>query len=122
MEKRISPLFRLLGTVLGLTLVASLLVILLGLVFHWNTPVQFSNGFFAAAAVSIVLGTFTVTGGFQQRGAFSLMYAETSSQASLSERTQRTMADINQRYGTLIVLISTGVLLVGIAVAIPQLF
>jgi hypothetical protein len=122
MEKQISPILRLVGTILGLTLLASLIVVIVGLVFQWNTPVQFSNGFFAAGAISIVLGTFTITGGLQQRGMFSLMYAETSSQASISERAQRMMADINQRYGMMILLISTGLLLVGIAVLIPQLF
>jgi hypothetical protein len=121
-EKKNSPILRLLGTVLGLTLVVSLIVTLIGIMFQWNTPVQFSNGFFAAGALAIVLGTFTVTAGFEQRGTFSLLYAETASQASISERTQRMMADINQRYGTLILLISTGLLLVGIAIAIPQLF
>lgn len=122
MEKPNSPILRLLGTILGLTLVVSLIVSIIGIVFQWSTPVQFSNGFFAAGAIAIVLGTFTVTGGFQQRGTFSLMYAETASQASTSERAQRMMADFNQRYGTLIVLISTGLLLIGIAIAIPKLF
>jgi hypothetical protein len=60
--------------------------------------------------------------GFEQRGDASLVYSETASQASLAECTQHMMADISQRYSVLIVLISTGLLLVGIAILIPRLF
>jgi hypothetical protein len=64
----------------------------------------------------------SVTGGFQQRASFSLTYAETASQASISERGKRMMADIHQRYGALILMIGTGLLLICISVMIPQLF
>ena len=51
MQRNTSPVFRLLGTVFGLTLLVSLIVVILGSVFHWNTSVEFSNGFFAAGAL-----------------------------------------------------------------------
>jgi hypothetical protein len=120
MEQRSSHVLRLAAVILGIALIMSLIVLIVGLVLQWNQPVQFSNGFFAAGAIVIVLGTFSITGGFQQRGSFSITYAESAGQASLSERTQRLMIDINQRYGTLVVLISTGLLLIGIAVLIGQ--
>lgn len=122
MEKQISPILRLTGTMLGLTLLISLIVVAIGLVFQWNTPAQFSNGFFIAGAIVVVLGTFSITGGFQQRASFSLTYAETASQAPISERGKRMMSDINQRYGAMILMIGTGLLLIAISVTIPQLF
>ena len=122
MEKQISPVLRLAGTMFGLTLLISLFVAVIGLVLQWSIPVQFSNGFFIAGAIVVVLGTFSITGGFQQRVNFPLIYAETASQASISERGKRMMADINQRYGALILMIGTGLLLIAISAAIPQLF
>jgi len=71
-------------------------------------------------AFVIVMGVLSVTGGFTQRGNFNTMYAETAGQANQAERNQRWAAEITQRYGTMIILLATGVLLVGIAVAIGK--
>ena len=122
MEKKKSHILRLVGTILGLTLLASLIVAIVGVVFQWNTSAQFSNGFFAAGALVTVLGAFSVTGGFQQRASFPLTYAETASHASIAARGQRMMADINQRYGAMVLMIGTGLLLIAISIAIPRLF
>ena len=93
----------------------------MGMFAHWQTSVQFSNGFFAAGMIVVVFGILSVAGGFQQRANFPLTYAETASQASISERTQRMIADINQRYGTMILMLGSGILLIVISVAIHQL-
>ena len=122
MEKKSSYVIRLAGIILGSTLLVSLVVLLAGIVLRWNTAVQFSNGFFIAGAIAIIFGVFEVAGGFQQRASFPIAYAETASDASLAERGQRMMADINQRYGVLILMISMGLLLVVISMAIPELF
>jgi hypothetical protein len=122
MDNQHSSVLRLVGTILGFTLLASLIVVIMGLALQWKTPVQFSNGFFVAGAIVIVLGVFSVAGGFGQRANFSITYAETAGQASLAERTQRMMGDINQRYGALILMAVTGLLLIAISIAIPQLF
>jgi uncharacterized membrane protein len=122
MQKQTSHLLRLVVVILGLTFLASLVVLVIGMVFQWSTPVQFSNGFFGAGLIVIVLGTFSVTGGLHQRSNPSLAYAETASHASIAERGQRMMADINQRYSSMVLMIGTGLLLVGIGILIPQLF
>lgn len=122
MEKTNRHLLRLVGVIFGLTLLISLIVVIIGMVYEWKTPVQYSNGFLAAGAIAIVLGTFSVTGGLQQRASFPLAYAETASQASLSERAQRMVADINQRYGMLVLLMAVGFLLILISIAINSLF
>ena len=122
MEKKNSSILRHAGILLGLTLVVSLIVLIVGIVRQWNTAVQFSNGFFIAGVIVIVFGTFSVAGGFQQRASFPVAYAETVSDASLAERGQRMLADINQRYGTLVLMIGTGLLLIAISIALPELF
>lgn len=122
MEQKGSLWLRLLGTMLGITLLVSAIVGGIGMFFHWNTPTQFSNGFFAAGMIVIVFGILSVTGGFQQRANAPLLYAETASDASASARAQRMMADINQRYGMLILMIGSGILLIALSVAVYQLF
>ena len=120
MEKKNTHILRLVRIVLGLTILVSLIVLVFGLVSQWSTPVQFSNGFFVAGALVIVLGLFSVAGGFGQRANFSMTYAESAGQASIAERTQRMMADINQRYGSMIILVGVGILLIGVSVVIGQ--
>jgi hypothetical protein len=121
MAQKSSFFLRLAGIILGLTLLASLIVIVIGLICRWSQPVQFSNGFFIAGVIAILLGTLSVAGGFEQRASFAITYTETAGQASIPERTQRIMADINQRYGILILLAAAGILLIGISVAIGML-
>ena len=121
MERKRSPFLRLIGVIFGLTLIVSLLIGVIGLVNQWSSPVQFSNAFFVAGLIAIVIGTFSVAGGFQQRGSVSITYAESAGQASISERTQRMMVDINQRYGMMVLLMGVGALLIVISIAINTL-
>jgi hypothetical protein len=118
MEKKSTHVFGLVGVILGITLAVSLIVVLIGLVYDWDQPVQFSNGFFIAGAIVILLGTLSVAGSFQQRANFQITYAESAGQASIPERAQRMVGDINQRYGMLVLMIGAGVLLIGISVTI----
>ena len=122
MAKRITHILSLAGIVSGLACLVALIVTIVGLVLQWKTPAQFSNGFFAAGALFIVLGIFSVTGGFQQRSKFSIVYAESAGQAPISERVQRMMADINQRYSAMVLSIGTGLLLIVISISVHQIF
>jgi hypothetical protein len=83
--------------------------------------VQFSNGFFIAGVIIILIGTLSVVGGLEQRGDFPITYAESAGPASISERAQRMMADINQRYSTLTLLVFVRVLLFAISIAVNTL-
>ncbi len=109
------------GKILGTTVVISLAVLLIGSLLHWADPVKYSNGFFTAGAILIVLGVYSVVGGFAQRADYKMTYAETAGQANLAERNQRMAGEITQRYGTMIFLLVTGLLLILIAVGIGQL-
>jgi hypothetical protein len=120
MEKKNTHILRLVRIVLGLTTLVSLIVLVFGLVSQWNTPVQFSNGFFIAGVLVIVLGLVSVAGGYDQRAEFNILYAQTMGESSLAERTQRMMAEIDQRYGTMIILVGVGILLIGVSVVIGQ--
>jgi hypothetical protein len=120
MDKKNSHILRLLGTILGLTLLVSLIVLVFGMVSRWNTSMQFSNGFFIAGVLVIAFGFLSISGGLEHRADFSLIYAESVRQASIAERTQQMMANINQGYRNLVVLAGVGILLIAISIVIGQ--
>ena len=113
---------RLAGKILATTVLIGLAVFLLGYLLHWNQPAQYSNGFFVTGAILIVLGILSVAGGIAQRTNFDILYAESAGQADIAERNQRTVSEITQRYGNMIFLLVTGLLLILIAVVIGQLY
>jgi len=100
MEKKGAHFLRLAGLILGATLAISLLVLLIGYIYQWDKSVQFSNAFFAAGAVTIILGIFSITGKFAKH----------------------VVIEVAERYGVVILLLSTGLLLISIAIAIGRLF
>jgi hypothetical protein len=118
MDNKSSHYLKLAGIILAATLVVSLIVLIIGWVNRWNEPAQFSNAFFIAGALLTGLGVLSVSGGFAQRGNFNLTYAESAGQDNISQRTQRMMGEINQRYGTMTLLGITGILLMVISVVI----
>jgi hypothetical protein len=122
MEKHEHHFLKLAGKIIGTTVLITLAVFLLGVLLSWDQPIQYSNGFFIAGAIMVVLGVYTVAGGFAQRANFGMTYAESAGQANLAERNQRTAAELTQRYGTMIFLVATGLLLILIAVGIGQFF
>ena len=121
MEKQSVQLLRLFGKTLGATALISVGVLITGFLLQWNEPVKFSNAFFAAGAVVIGLGIMSVAGGFAQRADFRMTYAETAGDANIAERNQRVAADITQRYGSMILLMTTGILLIVISVVIGEI-
>jgi hypothetical protein len=100
MPMQVTRLLRMAGRILGTTLVISLLILLVGFVYYWNSPGSFSNAFFITGAILIVLGVASVTSVFFQRIA----------------------AEITQRYRILIFLAVTGLLLIVIAIWIDNSF
>lgn len=58
MEKKSTYFLRLAGMILGSTLVISLLILLIGYIYLWNEPVEFSNAFLIVGAIIIVLGSY----------------------------------------------------------------
>jgi hypothetical protein len=122
MKKHEHHFLKLAAKIVGTTALFVLAVLLLGSFLSWNQPVQYSNGFFAAGAIMVVVGVYTVAGGFVQRADFHMTYAESAGQAGIAERNQRTVTDIAQRYGTMIFLVMTGLLLILIAVGIGRFF
>ncbi|MEW6239395.1 MAG: hypothetical protein AB1564_01120 [Chloroflexota bacterium] len=121
MEAAVSFYLRLARMIALAALILSVLLGGIGWLLGWRTSTQFSNGFFIGGGVLIVLGVFSVMGGFSQRADFKMTYSRTASPANIGERARQMIADVNQGYNALIFLTLTGVLLIGIAVLISNL-
>ena len=94
MEKASSHFLRLAGKILGTAVGISLIVVLIGYFLGWDNPVKYSNAFFWAGAILVVMGVLSVTGGFEQRANFGVTYAESAGDANIAERNQRMAVDI----------------------------
>ncbi len=121
MKQYLYHYLRLIGVALLIAVLLGLVVLGLGWLRKWNTPIQYSNGFFAAGAISIVLGLFSVMGGFSMRSDFKVLYSQSAGAMNLAERGKLWMADITQGYGSLILLSLTGALLVGVSIFVGRL-
>jgi hypothetical protein len=95
---------------------------LVGWLLHWNTTTQFSNGFFGAGAILIVLGLFSVVGGFGMRSDFKMLYSQSAGDMNTLERSRRWIADMAQGYAFFSFLLLTGLFLIGFAILIPNVF
>jgi|GEM_PF-725008 len=120
MERQSVQFLRLFGKILGATAILSLIILLTGYFLKWNTPIQYSNAFFWAGAIVIVLGVLSVGGGFAQRANFAITYAESAGDANIAERNQRMAADIAQRYGSMLSMLLTGILLIVVSMVIGE--
>ena len=56
MEKHEHHFLKLAGKIIGTTMLIALGVLLLGYFLSWDQPIQYSNGFFVAGAIMVVLG------------------------------------------------------------------
>jgi hypothetical protein len=120
MKKYLIHYLRLAGTAALIAIIAGGSVLGIGWLRGWQTAIQFSNGFFAAGAIVLVLGFATVSGGFRMRSDFGVLYSQSAGDMSLSDRTKLWVADITQGYGALILLTFAGLLLIGVAILVGR--
>lgn len=73
---------------------------------------------FFGGAIWVILGVFTEAGRFTQQANLGITFCETAAVDIIREREQRAAAEVFQRYGTMILMIVTGLLLIGLGVAI----
>jgi hypothetical protein len=107
----------------GIALLAAIAIgsvlTLIGLLAKWTTAVEFSNAFFIAGSVVIIIGISFVLGGDIIRGDVRIYYA---SGVKVNERINRVMTDTLQAYRGLIAFSMCGVFLIAASVVIGSLF
>jgi hypothetical protein len=111
-------ILRLLGVTLLLAILIGIITACLGWLLGWKTGTQFSNGLFLLGGIAIILGIFSVLGGFGMRSDFHVVYSQSAGAMSTLERTQRWMADMTQGYSFYIFLLLTGAFLIGLSILV----
>jgi len=120
MNPQVARYLRLLLSAVLATVIASLVILVIALIYKWDTATQFSDGFFFAGAILVALGLLSLLGGFAQRADFKIIYSQSAGDASLAERTKQMVNDIRQGQGMLILLVGAGLLLILISILIGQ--
>ena len=115
-------ILRLIGITFAIACILGILTSGIGWLLKWNSTTEFSNGFFGAGAILIVLGILSVMGGYGMRSNFSVVYSQSAGDMNTLERTKRWIADMSQGYASFLLLLLTGAYLVGFAILIPNVF
>jgi len=117
-----SSFWRLLANTLLLAFVIGLVIACAGWLFGWNTPVQYSNGFFGVGGILVVIGILSVMGGFGARADSHMLFSQSAGSMDINERNQRLVSDMTQGYQAFIFLFMLGGLLIALAVLTANIF
>lgn len=102
---------RMLLTAIVFGLGVGLLVALVGRLFGWSVPAQYSAALFAAGAILIVLGLLSIFGGYATRTNLDELESQPATATDFAARSQRWVAEMTQGYGALVFLLLAGVAL-----------
>jgi hypothetical protein len=96
------------------SLISGIIVTIIGLILAWKTYTQFSDGFFFAGGIMIVVGFLNVWG-MHNEDPYAGMRVSQAVHLDKDESFKLWMADLSQGYNLLIFLGISGVLLFGMA-------
>jgi hypothetical protein len=119
-----NPLLRILISAILFSLISGIAVSVAGLLLHWKTSTQFSDGFFWAGAIIISLGFLNVLGGRNQPVS-GLQTSESAIPLDGAERFKLWTASTLHGYNLLAFLGTSGLLLIGmsgLAILVGRLF
>jgi hypothetical protein len=110
-----NPILRVLISAILFSLIAGIVVSIIGLMLGWKTYIQFSDGFFWAGTIFLFLGCMNLMGMFSQRTDSGLQYHRPEVHMDAAERSRILEADILHGYSLLALLGTTGLLLFGLS-------
>ena len=110
-----NTILRILISAILFSLISGIVVAITGLILGWKTSTQFSDGFFWAGAIVILIGFVNVMGMFSQRTVSGLEYSQSAVHLDAAERFKIWQADILRGYKLLAFLGTSGLLLFGLA-------
>ena len=104
-------------TALGISLVAALIVTIIGLINNW-AAVDYSNGMFIGGAVAIALAILSSFGSWGNRADFKQIYSQSAGDMSLTERSRLLVQDMTRGYNAFLLMSIVGALLIGLSILI----
>jgi hypothetical protein len=119
------PIFRILVSAILFSLIGGIIVTIIGLFLKWKTPAEFSNGYFYAGAILIMIGLLFIVGSQNERTVTGLQYNWTAVKMDISERYKLWESDLSSGYNKLAFFGISGLLLFGqsaLALLVGRLF
>jgi hypothetical protein len=104
-------------TALGISALAALIVLVIGLINGWD-PVDYSNGMFIGGAVAIAFAILSSFGSWSNRADFKQIYSQSAGDMSLDERGRLWVQDMTRGYNAFLLMSIVGVLLIGLSILI----
>jgi len=98
------------GEVILLTIIAGIVIGVIGNMKKWDTSRAYSDAFFIAGCLAIIAGTSSRLGAGQERHNFQLLYAESFRDMSTDERANF-IVNVSNSARVLILGVSSGILL-----------
>ena len=117
----IMTILKMCAKAIGFTLMAGIVVGVIGYTRKWNTPIAYSNAFFIAGCLMIAAGGLSRLGAGQEWKVFSSFHSESLRHMSSSEFANF-IIDASSSASLVILGISSGILLIIIAVLVMKIF
>ena len=114
----ISLVERLLKKIVWIDLCSLILVALVNWIAGWHTVAQFSTSLFWSGAILIVIGIISVVGTITNIRSFGYEYPSTAGLDDTRSRTIKSLQDIHESYGFLILMVLAGGILIGVSTLI----
>jgi hypothetical protein len=108
--------------ILGLTLAAGILTPLIGLIAGCRTSLQFSNSYFIAGSILGMIGMASTFGKFGVRWKFDEKKIDPIRTVEISEKTKSWLEDAFKGYNPIVILVSSGLLLIGLSILVDKIF
>ena len=110
-----NALVRTLVSAVLFSLVSSILLTIVGLILGWKNYAQFSDGFFWAGAIFLLIGFVNVMGSLNQPADPRLLHSQSAVHIDGFERYRRWQSDISRGHNLMIFMGVSAVLLFGAA-------
>ena len=104
-------------TALLLSLLAAIIVTIIGLIDGWNL-VDYSNGMFIGGAIAIGFAILSSFGGWGNRADFKQVYSQSAGAMPLVERSRLMVQDLTRGYNAFLLMSLVGILLIGFSILI----
>jgi hypothetical protein len=109
------------GKAILLTIIAGIVIGVIGNMNKWDTSLAYSNAFFIAGCLVIAAGALSRLGAGQERNSFQLLHAESFRGMSSSERANF-IINASSSVSMVILGLLSGILLILISVFVTKMF
>jgi hypothetical protein len=117
----ILAIIKICGKAILLTVVAGIVIGVIGYVRKWDTSLAYANAFFIAGCLIIIAGAVSRMAAGQERNAYQSIYAESFRGMSASERANY-IVEVSSSVSLVILGLLSGILLILISAFVTKMF